>query len=29
MYGQLSGRTVWGGMWAHSLRTVLRYKGAK
>jgi len=25
MYGQLSGRTVWGGMWAHSLRTVLRY----
>jgi proteasome lid subunit RPN8/RPN11 len=27
MYGQLSGRTVWGGMWAHSLRTVLRYKG--
>jgi cell wall-associated NlpC family hydrolase len=27
MYGQLSGRTVWGGMWAHCLRTVLRYKG--
>jgi proteasome lid subunit RPN8/RPN11 len=27
MYGQLSGRTVWGGMWAHSLRTVLRYRG--
>jgi proteasome lid subunit RPN8/RPN11 len=27
MYGQLSRRTVWGGMWAHSLRTVLRYKG--
>lgn len=27
MYGELSGRTVWGGMWAHSLRTVLRYKG--
>lgn len=27
MYGRLSGRTVWGGMWAHSLRTVLRYKG--
>ncbi|MGP8437190.1 C40 family peptidase [Paraburkholderia fungorum] len=27
MYGQLSCRTVWGGMWAHSLRTVLRYKG--
>lgn len=27
MYGQLSGRTVWGGMWAHSLRTVLRYQG--
>jgi cell wall-associated NlpC family hydrolase len=27
MYGRLSGRTVWGGMWAHALRTVLRYKG--
>ncbi|MCY0385664.1 C40 family peptidase [Robbsia sp. Bb-Pol-6] len=27
MHGQLSGRTVWGGMWAHSLRTVLRYAG--
>ncbi|KVN92532.1 C40 family peptidase [Burkholderia ubonensis] len=27
MYGRLSGRTVWGGMWAHSLRTTLRYKG--
>lgn len=27
MYGQLSGRTVWGGMWARSLRTVLRYRG--
>ncbi|WOD19846.1 C40 family peptidase [Paraburkholderia kirstenboschensis] len=27
MYGQLSRRTVWGGMWAHCLRTVLRYKG--
>ncbi|MDR8400119.1 C40 family peptidase [Paraburkholderia sp. USG1] len=27
MYGQLSGRTVWGGMWAHGLRNVLRYKG--
>ncbi|WP_153135182.1 C40 family peptidase [Paraburkholderia agricolaris] len=27
MYGQLSGRTVWGGMWAHCLRTVLRYRG--
>lgn len=26
-YGQLSGRTVWGGMWAHGLRTVLRYRG--
>ncbi|WP_144149333.1 C40 family peptidase [Paraburkholderia sp. BCC1884] len=26
MHGQLSGRTVWGGMWAHSMRTVLRYK---
>ncbi|MGY6256534.1 C40 family peptidase [Paraburkholderia caledonica] len=29
MYGQLSGRTVWGGMWAHCLRTVLRYKGCE
>lgn len=27
MHGQLSGRTVWGGMWARSLRTVLRYVG--
>ncbi|WP_250451212.1 C40 family peptidase [Caballeronia sp. ATUFL_M2_KS44] len=27
MYGRLSGRTVWGGMWAHALRAVLRYKG--
>jgi proteasome lid subunit RPN8/RPN11 len=27
MYGRLSGRVVWGGMWAHSLRTVLRYAG--
>lgn len=27
MYGRLSGRTVWGGMWAQSLRTVLRYQG--
>ncbi|MDR5825825.1 C40 family peptidase [Caballeronia sp. LZ043] len=27
MHGRLSGRTVWGGMWAHALRTVLRYKG--
>ncbi|SDR19226.1 Proteasome lid subunit RPN8/RPN11, contains Jab1/MPN metalloenzyme (JAMM) motif [Paraburkholderia fungorum] len=26
-YGALSGRTVWGGMWSHSLRTVLRYQG--
>jgi cell wall-associated NlpC family hydrolase len=26
MHGRLSGRTVWGGMWAHSLRTVLRYR---
>jgi proteasome lid subunit RPN8/RPN11 len=26
MYGRLSGRTVWGGMWAQSLRTVLRHK---
>lgn len=29
MYGQLSGRTVWGGMWARSLRAVLRYSGEK
>ncbi|MFP3564686.1 C40 family peptidase [Paraburkholderia sp. SIMBA_030] len=28
MHGRLSGRTVWGGMWAHSLRTVLRYREA-
>lgn len=27
MYGRLSGRVVWGGMWAHCLRTVLRYAG--
>ncbi|WP_144154438.1 C40 family peptidase [Paraburkholderia sp. BCC1885] len=27
MCGKLSGRTVWGGMWARCLRTVLRYKG--
>lgn len=27
MHGRLSGRTVWGGMWAQSLHTVLRYKG--
>ncbi|WP_186060991.1 C40 family peptidase [Burkholderia gladioli] len=27
MHGRLSGRVVWGGMWAHALRTVLRYKG--
>jgi proteasome lid subunit RPN8/RPN11 len=27
MHGQLSGRAVWGGMWAHCLRTVLRYTG--
>ncbi|MDR5774917.1 MULTISPECIES: C40 family peptidase [unclassified Caballeronia] len=26
MHGRLSGRTVWGGMWAHALRTVLRCK---
>jgi len=29
MYGRLSGRVVWGGMWAHSLRTVLRYAGER
>lgn len=29
MYGQLSGRTVWGGMWAQCLRGVLRYVGGK
>jgi cell wall-associated NlpC family hydrolase len=29
MYGQLSGRTVWGGMWARCLRAVLRYTGEK
>lgn len=29
MYGQLSGRTVWGGMWARCLRAVLRYTGGK
>jgi cell wall-associated NlpC family hydrolase len=27
MYGRLSGRAVWGGMWAHCLRTVLRRIG--
>ncbi|AOJ74331.1 MULTISPECIES: C40 family peptidase [Burkholderia cepacia complex] len=27
MHGRLSGRTVWGGIWAQSLHTVLRYKG--
>ncbi|WP_322070991.1 C40 family peptidase [Paraburkholderia bannensis] len=27
MHGRLSGRAVWGGMWAQSLRTVLRYRG--
>ncbi|WP_321866765.1 C40 family peptidase [Paraburkholderia tropica] len=27
MYGRLSGRAVWGGMWAQCLRTVLRYEG--
>ncbi|WP_246795619.1 C40 family peptidase [Burkholderia perseverans] len=27
MHGRLSGRTVWGGMWAQALRTVLRYRG--
>jgi len=29
MHGQLSGRTVWGGMWLHCLRGVLRYVGEK
>ncbi|WP_438391072.1 C40 family peptidase [Caballeronia sp. DA-9] len=29
MYGQLSGRTVWGGLWARCLRAVLRYIGEK
>lgn len=29
MHGQLSGRTVWGGMWAQCLRGVLRYVGEK
>jgi proteasome lid subunit RPN8/RPN11 len=29
MRGQLSGRTVWGGMWAQCLRGVLRYAGEK
>jgi proteasome lid subunit RPN8/RPN11 len=28
MHGRLSGRAVWGGMWAHSLRTILRYAGS-
>ncbi|MFP3705913.1 C40 family peptidase [Paraburkholderia sp. SIMBA_009] len=27
MHGRLSGRAVWGGMWAQCLRTVLRYRG--
>lgn len=27
MHGRLSGRTVWGGMWAQCLRKVLRYQG--
>lgn len=27
MYGQLSGRAVWGGMWAQCMRAVLRYVG--
>lgn len=26
MHGRLSGRAVWGGMWAQCLRTVLRYR---
>jgi len=26
MHGRLSGRAVWGGMWAQCLRTVLRYE---
>jgi proteasome lid subunit RPN8/RPN11 len=29
MHGQLSRRTVWGGMWAQCLRGVLRYVGEK
>lgn len=29
MHGRLSGRAVWGGMWAQCLRTVLRYRGEK
>ena len=29
MYGRLSCRAVWGGMWAQSLRTVLRYEGKR
>lgn len=27
MHGRLSGRVLWGGMWAQCLRTVLRYEG--
>lgn len=29
MHGRLSGRAVWGGMWAQCLRTVLRYRGVE
>ncbi|TDG25369.1 phage tail protein [Paraburkholderia silviterrae] len=29
MHGRLSGRAVWGGMWAQCLRTVLRYRGSE
>lgn len=29
MRGRLSGRAVWGGMWAQCMRTVLRYQGDK
>lgn len=29
MHGQLSRRVVWGGVWAHCLRSVLRYREVK
>lgn len=29
MHGRLSGRAVWGGMWAQCLRTVLRFRGSE
>ncbi|RQM44756.1 phage tail protein [Paraburkholderia bannensis] len=29
MHGRLSGRAVWGGMWAQCIRTVLRYRGSE